>query len=88
MALSTAPKRVFFHPERNLLPIVGIPFGFCHSLFLTIGAIAFAAVTAKSHLESGESSKNAAVIGFRVCFNPLGGFQISQRSGSMGESVL
>jgi len=73
MALSTTPPRVFFHRERNLLPIVGIPFGFSHSLFLTVGAIAFA-VTTQSYLESDESSKNAAVIGFRVGFNPLGGF--------------
>jgi hypothetical protein len=31
MALSAAPKSVFFHRERNLLPIVGIPLGFRHS---------------------------------------------------------
>ena len=27
------------------VPVVGIPFGFCHSSFLTIGAIVFVAIT-------------------------------------------
>src|SRR4028119_1284404 len=80
MALSTAPSRVFFHRERNLRPIIGIPLWFCHSLFLTIGAIAFA-VTAQSSSQSCESPKNTAAIGFQVCFNPLGGFEISQSYG-------
>jgi hypothetical protein len=31
MALCTAPKSAFFHRERNLLPIVGIPLWFRHS---------------------------------------------------------
>jgi|GEM_PF-5790754 len=31
MALSAAPKSAFFHRERNLLPIVGIPLWFRHS---------------------------------------------------------
>ena len=31
MALCTTPPRVFFHRERNLLPIIGIPLWFRHS---------------------------------------------------------